>query len=246
VAFILPPAQRRKLCKRQRKKTIGRVNGAQKPNLEQRKGLVSKGSGRPIPTPAETKPVETRPGVTTRSAYLGRVSSKHSVKDILDHLDSIGMETGSVSVTMLANKESYKSFRLDIPVDSFDQIVNVTSWPDGMVIRPFRLPSKLKAAAAGWENESRRRPTSLPSRPQRHRSQGRSAGYAGFRQSNAYARSNGYGSKRDHRAYGHDHGWENQSEYRAYGHDHGWENQPEYSRNYGYEDNGGNIGSDWY
>lgn len=51
-----------------------------------------------------------------------------------------------ITVSLLATKPDYKSFRLDVPNNVFDQVVDMASWPNGVVIRPFRLRTKLKAA----------------------------------------------------------------------------------------------------
>ena len=87
-----------------------------------------------------------------RSVYIGKVNPKHSVKDIRDHLLTIGVNGNLAKVSLLADKAAYRSFRVEVPKSACDYILDRALWPSGVVIRPFRAPTKLKAAARSAEN----------------------------------------------------------------------------------------------
>lgn len=70
------------------------------------------------------------------SIYMGRVNPLCDENSIKNHLIGIGVTPSEVSC--LANRNGRKSFKLTVPKNAADGVLQSHSWPDNVIVQPFR------------------------------------------------------------------------------------------------------------
>jgi hypothetical protein len=73
----------------------------------------------------------------TKDIYIGKVSSNNSAKDIVAHMNDMGINV-SGKVYRLAQGPTHQSFRVSVPSESYSTALHGDNWPKGLIVRPFR------------------------------------------------------------------------------------------------------------
>ena len=69
--------------------------------------------------------------------YVGNIDVSHSADDIRGHLEGINVTHG-VTVTDLARRRDWRSFKVEDPADKLQAVLDKESWSQGVIARPFR------------------------------------------------------------------------------------------------------------
>lgn len=92
------------------------------------------------------------PGVIKRKAvYIGGISGTNTSDDVLNHLHSIKAAKNTI-ISNLTQKEDWRSFKVEVPAQRYQHVLDRRNWADGVVVRPFR------DATAGRERKGGHRP----------------------------------------------------------------------------------------
>ena len=94
----------------------------------------------PVSVAVKRAPVSAATSVARKCVYVGAVSSNNTTEDIKHHIVDIGVKEQDCRIRVLAEKQEYKSFCIDVPGDSYNAVLDRSNWPSGVIIRPFRAP----------------------------------------------------------------------------------------------------------
>ena len=94
----------------------------------------------PVSVAVERAPVSAATSVARKCVYVGAVSSNNTTEDIKHHIVDIGVKEQDCRIRVLAEKQEYKSFCIDVPGDSYNAVLDRSNWPSGVIIRSFRAP----------------------------------------------------------------------------------------------------------
>ena len=99
------------------------------------------------------------PRMDTKSVYIGGVNLSNNVKDIKQHIVSLGVSSVR-GIKQLSQNSQSRSFKVDVPHGDFDCVCSSENWPSGVSVRPFRAHKKprnmeYRPIAGAWERRGR-------------------------------------------------------------------------------------------
>ena len=117
-------------------------------------------SARPPAGSKTPQPAARTTPVSYKTLFIGNVNKACTLKDIVHHIKSMDVIPGKVSC-ISRHESNHKSFKVEIPADSFAIVLAQDNWANGIKVRPFRenpAQAGVKPASAGQRRQQQYRP----------------------------------------------------------------------------------------
>ena len=88
-----------------------------------------------------------------KSVYVGNIDVSHSADDIRGHPKGINVTHG-VTVTDLARRRDWRSFKVEVPADKLQAVLDKESWSQGVIVRPFRDQENSRRQGNPWKQKN--------------------------------------------------------------------------------------------
>ena len=79
-------------------------------------------------------------GERTAWLYVGRLSQQTTGSNIKEHFQKKGIDPQDITCEELRTLGTNKAFKVGIPYQCLEQVVDAAYWPKGILVRPFRSP----------------------------------------------------------------------------------------------------------